>query len=284
MHRLFIICLVAFLALQTRPLSAAAMTSDKPFEVGVIPYISARTLVYSYEPMRLYLEKVLSRPVKFYSSTNFKSFFQNAQRGDYDLIITAAHFARILQKDNQFIPLVRYATGGRGLVVTALDSPIKTLQSLRGKVIAVPDKISLAAIVCLTYLRENDLESGSDFLILEVPSFASAILSMQKNEANAAISSTGALAQMPKPLSESVKPVVDAGEYTSLIFLAHPRLGKTTNQLINSALLKFGNESVEGKQFFSSNGFGTIVPVTQKEMSNLDQYVAETKRLMEEAP
>ena len=54
----------------------------KPLEVGVVPYVSARALVARYEPMRLYLEQALGKPVKFYTAAGFKPFFLNAAKGD----------------------------------------------------------------------------------------------------------------------------------------------------------------------------------------------------------
>lgn len=284
MHKLVKYCLGLVLAMTASTAYAEDNSAIKPLEIGVVPYLSARALVTSYEPMRLYLEQTLGRPVKIYTAAGFKPFFFNTRQGAYDLVITAAHFARIVQKEQKFTPLVRYSTGGRGLVITALNSPLKKLQDLRGQVIAVPDKISLASIVCLTYLRENGLQSDADFQLLEVPSFASAILAVENGDASAAISAKGVLLQMPQKLRESVRTIVDAGEYIPLVFLAHPRLGKKYIDLLNTTLLKFVNETREGKQFLTDTGFGEIVPVTAKDMYSLDRYIAETKRLLDETP
>lgn len=284
MSKFFKYGILALLAACPWPAFADDNSPAKPLEIGVVPYMTARTLVGSYEPIRLYLEKVLNRPVKIFTSSGFKPFFFNASRGDYDLVISAAHFARILQKEQKFAPMVRYSAGGRALLMTALDSPLKAIKDLRGQVIAVPDKLSLAAIVCLTYLRENGLQSDTDFQLLEVPSFASAILAVQKGDAKAAISAQAVLMQMPQELRESVRTVVDAGEYIPLVFLAHPRLGKKYSDLLNSELLKFANETLEGKQFLINTGFGAIIPASAKDMSSLDRYIAETKRLMEVTP
>lgn len=284
MRKLFKYGLLAILAMSSWPAFANDNSVLKPLEVGVVPYISARVLIASYEPMRLYLEQVLGRPVKIYTAAGFKQFFLNARRGDYDLVISAAHFARILQKEHQFTPLVRYSAGGRALVMTALNSPLKTLQDLQGRVIAVPDKLSLATIVCLAYLHENGLQQDIDFQLLEVPSFASAILAVQKGDAMAAITAKGVIAQMPQELRESVRTIVVTGEFIPLVFLANPRIGKKYADLLNTELLKFGNETNEGKQFLTSTGFGTIIPATTKDMNSLDRYVAETKRLMDETP
>lgn len=272
------------IAISAWPVYAEKNSENKPLEVGIVPYISARALVASYEPMRIYLEQALGRPVKIYTAPGFKTFFLNAQKGDYDLVISAAHFARLLQKENKFTPLVHYATGGRGLIMAALNGPVKSVQHLQGKIIALPDQLSLASIVCMTYLRENGLQPGTDFQLLVVPSFASAILAVQKGNAMAAVSAPGALAQMPRELRESVNPVADTGEFVSLVFLTHPRLGNTTADHIKKALLKFGNKTSAGKQFFASTAFGEFVPTTASNMNSLDRYIAETKRLLSENP
>ncbi len=284
MHRLLKICFLITLALSTWSASAEVNSRGKPLQIGIVPYISPRSLVTNYEPMRQYLEKALGKPVEIYTATGFKSFYLNAQRGEYDLVISAAHFARLLQSMDKFTPLARYSTGGRGLILTGINNPLTSIEELRGQVIAMPDQLSLASIVCMTYLRENGLQAGIDFHILEVSSFASAILSVKKGEAIAAISAPGALAQMPEELRDSVKPFIDTGEFVSLIFLAPPRLGKINMERLQSALLKFSSQSKEGKQFFGNNGFGSIVPVTPKEMNSLDHYIAETKRLMKATP
>lgn len=284
MHQLIKFVAITLLAISAWPIFADDKPPVKTFEIGVVPYISPRVLVTSYEPMRLYLEQALGRPVKIYTAAAFKPFLLNAQQGDYDLVITAAHFARLLQKEQKFTPLVRYSAGGHSLIMTALNSPIKTLQDLRGQIIAVPDKLSLTTIVSMTYLRENGLLPGIDFRLVEVPSFASAILAILKGDALAAVSAVAPLAQMPQDLRDSVRSVADTGEFFPLVFLAHPRLGKTTTDNINKILLKFGNETSMGKQFLSNTGFGSLIPATAKDMNSLDRYIAETKRLLNEKP
>lgn len=284
MKRLCKCVFIALLSILVNSSFAQDNASVKPLQVGVVPYTSARAVVANFEPMRLYLEQALGKPVHIYTSTGFRQFFRNAERGEYDLVISAAHFARILQKEHKFKPLVKFSPGVHSLLMTKLDSPLKTPGELKGQVIAVPDQLALASIVSMAWLRENGLQPDADYKLLEVPSFPSALLAVQKGEAIAAISASPVLAQIPKELRESLKTLADAGEYLQFIFLAHPRLGATASDRISKELLKFSNESSEGKQFFNSTGFGAISPLSPKELSSLDRYVAETKRLLEEAP
>jgi ABC-type phosphate/phosphonate transport system substrate-binding protein len=68
MHRIFKYGLLAILAMSAWPAFADDASPDKPLEIGVVPYLSARVLIASYEPMRLYLEQVLGKPVKIYTA------------------------------------------------------------------------------------------------------------------------------------------------------------------------------------------------------------------------
>lgn len=284
MHKLILRGVFTILALTASFVHAETSTTNKPFEIGVVPYLSARALIANYEPMRVFLEKALGKPVKIYTATGFKPFFLNAQRGDYDMVITAANFGRLLQKEHQFTPLLRFSKSASSWLVTALNSPIQTLQELRGKVIAVPDQLSMAVIVSMTNIRDNGMEPDADFHLLKVGSFPSAILSVQKGEAIAAITATLAMVQMPRELSESVRVVLDSGEFMNLIILTHPRIDKNTVGLITATLQKLSNESNRENEFIGNLGFGPLIPATAKDMNGLDRFIPETKRILNETP
>ena len=284
MKKLFKCVLVTILAFPVFTAFAEDHVSAKPLEVGIVPYISARAVIANFEPMRLYLEQSLGRPVRIYTANGFKQFFSNAQKGDYDLVISAAHIARILQKENKHTPIVRFSPGVHSLLMIKVNSPIKSPESLRGQVIAIPDQLAFASVVGMRWLSEHGLQANKDYKILEVPTFPSALLAVQKGDAAAAISVAPVLAQIPKEMKDSLSTLEDTGEFLQFIFLAHPRMGKKASSQLGKELLKFSSDTNEGKQFFVSTGFGSIVPVTASDLSSLDKYSAETKRLLKTAP
>lgn len=284
MLRLFTLVLTVLMSASTVTTFAKDKPPVKPLEVGIIPYLSPRVLITSYEPMRLYLENALNRPVKIYTATGFKQFLLNAQHGDYDLVLAAAHFARLLELDQKYIPVARFAAINRTLIVTDKNSPIKTTQDLKDKIIAVPDLLSLATIVAFNHLRDAGLKSGTDFKVQEVPSFISAILSIQKGEAAAAVSASGIIAQMPGELGNSVKTVIDAGDTLRMVILTNPRLGKKSSYMIKNVLLKIDKDSKLGEQLINNTHAGGIISVTADDMKSLDRYIPETRRQLQLSP
>ena len=284
MKRLFKCVLVAILVFPVFSVSADDKVSATPLEVGVVPYISTRAVIANFEPMRLYLEQSLGRPVRIYTANGFKQFFANAQKGDYDLVISAAHIARVLQKESKLTPIARLSPGVHSLLMTKLNSPVKSVEELRGQVIAIPDQLAFASVVGMRWLSDHGLKANKDYTILDVPTFPSALLAVQKGEAAAAISVAPVLAQIPKEMKDGLSTLEDTGEFLQFIFLAHPRMGKKASSQLGKELLKFSSDTNEGKQFFVSTGFGSIVPVTASDLSSLDKYSAETKRLLKTAP
>lgn len=276
--------ILLLLTLLSALVQAAESAVPAPLKIGVVPYLSTRTLINSYQPMRRFLQGSFGRPVEVYTATGFRAFFDNTDKGAFDLIITPAHFARIAQIDNGFIPLVRYSSGARGLFMVPQQSRMQGIQELRGQTIAVPDRLSLASILCVEYLRQNGLRSSADLKLLETSSFNSAVLTVQKGEAAAAVSAPAALAQMPGDLRESVRILADTGDYINLVFLANPRLGAADAARLKQLVLQFGADTAEGRVFLKNTGFGSIIPAAEADLQRLDPYVAETKHLLGRAP
>jgi len=284
MRNLFGFNLLVILALVSSPLFADEKSSTKPVEIGIVPYMSVRELITKYEPLRIYLEHALGTTVKIYTANGFIPFYLNTEKGEYDLAITPSHIARLLQNEHGYTPLVRFSTPGRVLLMSALNSPLKTVQDLHGLVIAVPDKFALASIACMAYLSENKLLPGKNFKLLEVPSFPSAIISVQKGDAAAACTASPPFSFMPKELQDSVEILADMGTISGLVILARPGMKKLTLNKLIQTLLKINEDPNGGKQFITSLGFGPLIPITSNDMSGLDRYVAETKRLLNEKP
>lgn len=263
---------------------AAAMASAEDrttarLVLGVTPYLSTRTLIPIHKPLQQHLKESLETVTEVYTAADFRSFFNGAIQGEYDLVIMPSHFARLAQRDHGFIPLVRYSRGGRGMLMTAKTGGVDKLEALRGQTVAVADRLALAAIVVLGKMKEKGLQPDVDFHISLTASFNSAMIAMEKGEAAAAVSTPGALAQMPAELRESARPLLDTGEYVSLVYLAHPGLPEKVRSRVKSTLFEFGRTAA-GKQFLADTGSGEFVEVGSEDLRALDTHLAETKRLL----
>lgn len=248
--------------------------------VGVAPYLSTRALLSVYRPLQTHLEGRLGGRVEVFTAADFRAFFESALAGGYDLAIMPAHLARLAERGHGFVPLVRYSSGGRGLLVTRRGTGITTPGDLRGKVVAAPDRLALGTIVVFDWLRARGLQPEQDFIVFQTPSFNSAMHALGNGEAVAAVSAPAALSQMEPSLRDSVQVVVDTGEFLNLVYLAHPRLAPETRARLKAALLAFAHDTAAGKRFFAETGFGDFVEAHPDDLRPVDAYLAETQRLL----
>lgn len=267
-----------FLVFLTFVLSARA-SQVQVLDMGVFPYFSTRALLDLYQPMRAHLARELGRPVNLFTALSFKVYAEQTRVGAYDILVTPPHFARLAQRETGYVPLTVYTRELRAVVVVARDSPVRSLQDLRGKTIATPNRLALVAIMGQQLLLDTGL-GPEDVSLLEVSTHNTAVLAVQRGEVEAAVTEAVALRQMPPALREAVRVIAQTPAAPHVMILAHPRLGGLQIERIKRALLDFP-ATREGRQFFKESGFGGIRAANENDLRLLDPYQKELKRLLQ---
>lgn len=185
--------LLAFLiACHILPVSA----QPAPLVVGVLPTLSPRVLIGNYQPFRLYLERTLKQPVELVTATNFSAFHQRTMAGEYDLVVTAAHLARLAQIEGRYTPLATYQLVNRAVLLTSQSTPLKSIKDLNGATVATLDRSALIVSQTFIWLQEQGLQLGKDYKLLETSSHNSAAYSVLSGESALAIVSPAGLKQI----------------------------------------------------------------------------------------
>ncbi len=260
-------------------LPCAQAAESQPLSMGVFPYLSTRALLDVYQPVRLDIAEAMKRPVHLFTAQSFEAYADQARQGAYDILITPPHFALLAQRQAGYIPLVVYTRKLRGIFVVARHSVIHGLQDLKGKRIATPTRLALVTIMGRQWLRENGLAPNVDVVLLDRASHANAVEAVQRGDAEAAITTSTALAQMPAELRDSVRVVARTPYAPHVMYLAHPRLGKMAIERIRAALLAFPATQA-GQAFLKVNGFEGMRPVEAADIKRVQPYMKELERLL----
>ena len=257
------------------PLKVAAQ--EAPVVVGILPTLSPRVLIGNYQPFRLYLERTLKRPVELVTATNFTAFHQSTMAGKYDLVVTAAHLARLAQIEGRYSPLATYQSVNRAVLLTSLSAPLKSVKDLKGARVATLDRFALIVSQTSIWLQEQDLQWGKDYQLLETSSHNSAAYSVLSGESMLAIVSPAGLKQMPADIQDKLQVFATLPPLPSLMWLAHPRMTSEVPRL-KSVLLAFSPTLSEGKAFFDKTGYLNMREITPEEMKSLDPYIPYLKQ------
>ncbi|HQS56979.1 MAG: hypothetical protein B7Y56_01585 [Gallionellales bacterium 35-53-114] len=256
-----------------------AQTQAKPLHIGILPISTTRVLIKNYLPLQAYLERVLNRQVNLVTAPDFKTFHFNTMDGNFDLVITAAHLGRLAQTEAGYVPLARYTAPHRTLLIVAKDRPLKSVQDVRGKVVAGVDPITLAMNEAMLWFKSQGLRAGVDFTLLVTPTPISAAYSVQSHQSVMAISSPQGLKHLPENLKENIAVFASLPDLPSLLWLAHPRMLPEIPKL-KTALLGFTSESSDGAMFYDATGYLGMREVSDKETRAMDALAQEVKMLL----
>lgn len=266
------------LALALLPARVAG-AAEAVLEIGIWPYMSTQALLTLYHPLQIYLEHRLQRPVFFVTAPDQKIFVERTQQGEYRFVITAPHFARLAQKDAGYVPMLRAKRGLSGVLVVDKNSSIQSVGELRGKTVVLPDRLTIIAMLSLQTLRANGLQPERNVTVRYAVSHNSAVLAVLRGEGAAAATTATVLDQMPDKVKNGVKILAITGEVTPVVYLANPKVPSTEASGMTRIILDFV-ETPEGVKFINKLGYQGFRPPTDAEMSSLDPYVAELKKLL----
>ncbi len=257
------------------PLAQAASS----FILGVVPVHSARILAERYEPLRAYLAKALQRPVRIESAADFRRFHQRTLRGDFDLTITPAHFARIAQKDTGQQPLVQFLPDHDALLIYAAERPLASFDDLKGKQLAVIDHLAITVTAALAFLESQGLEADRDYQVVEHRTHASAAYALISGLSAAAVSTSQGLLQIPDDLRRKLVVQQHIADIPAFVMIANARMDKVQAERLKALLLSFQNEA-EGIDFLGHTGYDSLIPADEAVLKRADVFLKETRKAL----
>ncbi|OYY95436.1 MAG: hypothetical protein B7Y41_02735 [Hydrogenophilales bacterium 28-61-23] len=258
------------------PAPAYAKTT---FILGIVPAHSARVLTERYEPLRAYLEKALKQPVRIESAPDFRRFQERTLRGDFDLTITPAHFARLAQKDAGQQPLAQFVPDHDALLICAAERPLRTIQDLKGKQLAVIDRLAITVTATLQFLDTQGLEANQDYQVIEHRTHASAAYALISGLSAAAVTTSQGMVQMPDDLRRKLVVLKHIADIPAFVLIARADMDKAQAERLKTLLLTFQNE-VEGIDFLGQTGYNKLIAANETVMKRADVYLKETRKAL----
>ncbi len=262
------------------PAPSAAPTEPDTLVIGVLPFISASVLTGHYDNLKSYLERTGPQKVRIVVPANFKVFFDSTIRGDYDLAVSAPHFARVAQLDARMVPLAIYEPRIPAQFISTLDNPLTDAAAVRGKAVAFANPSSLVAMFGQQWLRQQNLEPGKDYEVRPARTDMGVGRMLLAGDAVAAVMSGGEFRALPPEESTRLKITEVFARIPNFIVVGHPRLGKERLANLKTRMLGFLADKDEGAAFAKATGLSGIVEVEESVLRELDPHVAATRRLM----
>ena len=247
-----------------------AYADDTPLTFGILPYKGPQQMTSIFTPLRDYLQQASARKLTLVTAPNYPDFRTRTKAGEYDIILTAPHFARVAELESGFkrIAVTRYRV--HGAIFVAKDSPARQLSDLTGKSLAIPPQAAIVHMLVMELARNKGLDMGRDFNLHIHESMQNALSATVRGDSDASavdFSSWDAYEQ-----KNSLREIAKTVEVPGMIIMAHPRVPKAVIESMRKALLVYA-DTAEGKAYFAITKHGAWLPIDDATMRSLDPYV-----------
>jgi phosphonate transport system substrate-binding protein len=269
------------LAITLLALASASHAQGAALRMALIPYLSPNVLIPLFQPVAAHLERETGQQVELYTAPGIRPHIERILQPDYDIVYTAPHLGRLAQLEAGYVPIASFSFPLRGALTVRKDGAVRSLEDLRGKKVALHDRLVLNSILMLAELAERGIQL-EDMTIVRVASQNSALLSVVNRDVDAAITVNFALDRVPeqhKPDLWVIHQTEDHPERPPNLILVHPNISQSELQRLQSALLSFP-ETPEGQRFLAASSYKGLTTVSEAGLRSLDRYLPELRRLL----
>lgn len=283
-RRAFAWALVRVLALLS-VLSQAAAAQPEPLRMALIPYLSPNVLIPLFQPLASHFAQDIGRRVDLYSAPSIRAHVERIVRPEYDIIFTAPHMGRLSQMDAGYVPIGSFERPLTGVITVRDQGPIRQLAQLRGKTVAINDRLVLNSILTLAELEKRGI-ALAELKIVSAASQNSALLSVAAGDVDAAITVNFAIGQVPKDKQGDLRVLFQTDEnpdMPSTLILVHPAMAPAERQRLEASLLRFA-DTPQGQQFLQNSRYQNVVGIVSANLKKLDVYLPELRRLLAISP
>jgi phosphonate transport system substrate-binding protein len=266
----------ALLMTGMRGARAAPAAPAATLRLGVMPVYGVRTLMKRYDPVRAYVGRLLGQPVRIETAPDFRRFLNSILAREFDIVVAAAHFARIAQLDAGWVPLVQFKPDHDTLLIVRAGDAPKRAADLAGKEVAVIDRLAVTVMGGLNYLASQGVKADVDYRVVEYRNHASVVQALLSGASAMAVTTTHGLYQIPTDQRTRISVYRHVSDIPAFVILAAPGLPKAAIDRLSAGLASFANEP-EGLEFLGQNSYTGVVVADETMMRRSDAFLEETR-------
>lgn len=270
---MYVRVLMAFLlSLSIGSLNAIGAPDNAAFRIGIAPHTSARVIVEMYQPLRLFLEKSLGRPVEIVTASDFTEFAKRGIQQQYDLAVTTGHQARLFETDADYLPLLTYKMDFKAIVLVAANAPYQDAKDLGNSTVIGLSPSSLVTIWGQHWLHRNSVNGVKMRYVSASDSVAQLVLS---GEGAAGMTSLTNFQNLQPAIRDRLRILSESQPLAGRVYLLNKRQAPLKDK-INAALWAFA-DTPEAQQYFTKYKLGGYRKLEARELVEMTPYANEVR-------
>ena len=274
MNRIKQICLLIPVFIFYSQFVSAESNRDRDYSFGVFPYLSAVNMDNVYAPVSNELSKSINHKIKFRTSSNFKKFLSKLKSENYDIALIQPFWYPVAVDKKGYIPLLKMKEPFVALIMTLNDSSIRSVDDLKGKVIATPPAFVPVVHMARRALIKQGLVPRKDFTFKAFKSVDSCFQQVLIGKASACVAPPFAPAIFEKVMGVKLKTILKSPGIPNLALVIHPRVPVVHRVKIKKTILSW-EHSETGKGLLENMQTEGFVPIVDSEYNLVRNFLKE---------
>jgi len=218
--------------------AAAPVTpsSEPTYSFSVAPQFERRKLFGIWQPIVDELQRRTGLRFELVTSLSVGEYDNDVKNGRYDFIYVNPYMVPLIEKRPGYQPLIRDSAPLHGILVVRKDSPLKRIDDLRDKTLAVPSMTALGASLLLR--AELDRDFGVKTRPIIAKTHSSVFLHVVNGLADAGGSVQKALAEENERIRDSLKVLHRTRDVPSHPIAGHQRVPAKVREQVRQAFLE----------------------------------------------
>lgn len=245
-------------------LPVPSWATTKPYQMGVFPFLPARELENIFAPMAASLSQALSREVQFRSSLSYRNFMERSDSQLYDIaFVQPFDYVRLADKHN-YIALAARGEKLSAILVVKQDSAIKTINDLKGKVLALPPDVAAVSRLSKAFLKEKGVNLNKDMEIRHTRSHVSCMQQVLVGLADACGTAAPPIRFFENKMKMKFRKLAHSRSIPHTLYIVNKRLPVAVREKIRETILSW-SKSEEGLKLLKRGRMKPFVAVEDQD-------------------
>ncbi|TCK18809.1 phosphonate transport system substrate-binding protein [Thiogranum longum] len=271
------LALLALLCLGWHGMSQA--NDEVPLLFGVFPFLPPTQLETLFVPVAIDLSRTIRRPVQFRTRPSFAEFDDEVARQTYDLVFMQPFSYARLARQNGYESFVRSATPINAVFVTTEDSPVKTIDDLRGRVLATPPASAAVTLLGLQLLLENHLQPGKDIRLDNRNSHFSCIRRIRIGKAAACVTAKHPLGVFEQKSGIHLRTIAESETIPASTYAIHRRVDPVLRDKLAQRIIGW-KDNEEGQKILKDFRHSYYIPSRDSDYDPVRNILDKLNRIM----
>ena len=252
-----------------------ANAADKPYELGILPYLPLTRIHELYGAVAGDLGAKLGRQVRLSSKADYGSFREELRRQTYDIGFVQPFDYVDAHDKRGYLPLARRAEPLDAVIVVREDSPLRAIKDLEGRTLANPPMDAAVSFLTTMALREAGIDPNTGVKRFYGKNHYACLQSVVIGAADACGMAEGALRTIESerpPTAAKFRILHQTASIPPALFVVHARVAQKDRAIILRTILEWPNTE-EGRKIIERGQFVPFVVANDAEYNVVRRYL-----------